>query len=196
MGRMFQIYNNFLGLSSKYGNKEVLYEGLKAEDPSAIHFLYAKIFTFVTRLGQENKLTDQHIEELLNDAITILIQKIRNEEYSYHGNSPSTYAIEIAKLNVNNYRRQMNHHKTDDFSQAIIHEVPASNNHNDDLEQVEYYLSRLDPICQKLIRLKYLDEWKDAEIIENNFTHYTTVDSLKNQRKKCFGKLVNMAKAI
>ena len=58
---------------------------------------------------------------------------------------------------------------------------------------LEKLLARLDPNCQNLIRLKYLEERRDKDVIEGNLTRYASVDALKNQRSKCMKKLVDIA---
>ncbi|MBL7827280.1 MAG: hypothetical protein JNJ57_11655 [Saprospiraceae bacterium] len=62
-----------------------------------------------------------------------------------------------------------------------------------EVEFLEQLLFQLEPNCQKLIRLKYLEEMRDKEVIELQLTQYSTVDALKNHRSKCFKKLTELA---
>lgn len=62
-------------------------------------------------------------------------------------------------------------------------------------ELLEKLLSQLETNCQNLIRLKYLEERRDKEVIEEKRTQYTTVDALKNHRSKCLKKLVEIGAA-
>jgi len=61
------------------------------------------------------------------------------------------------------------------------------------VEQLNRFLNAISPTCQQLIRLKYLEEKRDKEVIEQQLSPYTTVDALKTHRARCMKKLVEMA---
>jgi RNA polymerase sigma factor (sigma-70 family) len=180
------------GAAAAYTDHATLVAALGREKNEAIRFLYAKISGTVFRIGKQNRLSDEDIEELICDAIVILIQKIKNESYRYIGHDPASFAIEVAKNKAKNYRRNAMRHATEALEGKEQVEV-ESDMPQFEAEMIEKLLSELGENCQKLIRLKYLEELRDKEVIEQKLTQYTTVDALKNYRAKCMKKLVEFS---
>jgi RNA polymerase sigma factor (sigma-70 family) len=182
-----------------YDNAAHLFEGLKQEAPDAIRCLSARIVRQVYAIGRQYKLSVEDTEELYGDAIAILLEKIRDGRYVFQGYDPATYAIEIARQNVFNLLRRANKHNNQDLNEALVHNIAAEETDWSSREQTELLktlLSRLGDNCQKLIRLKYIDEWRDKDIVDQGLTQYTTVDALKNHRAKCMKKLIELGKSI
>lgn len=194
---MSRILETFFKRESRWDNQKyldhaTLYFDLKKEDATAIRYLYSKCSASIYNLGKQFNLTDEDIEELICDCITLLLFKIREGGYIYQQNSPSTYVIEVAKNKVRNYSRKGNKYQSVDLESAAepIFEMDYMGSHNEEL--VNTLLLKLDSNCQKLIRLKYIEEFKDSEIISTGLTQYTTMDALKNHRSKCMKKLVEL----
>jgi DNA-directed RNA polymerase specialized sigma24 family protein len=159
----------------EFQNVEHWLNMLKSENSSAIQYLYAKCNKQITQVAKSYKLSNEDTEELICDCMVLFIQKLQSNEYTYQGWDPISYVIEIAKFKSLNYYRRKNKHATVE------------------LEQKETELSNGELLnCKKLIELKYLEELKDAEIIERKLTQYTTVDALKNHRSKCMKKLTEL----
>lgn len=181
----------------KYPDNEALFAGLANEEPEAIRQISAKVSAVIFKIGKGNRLTDDDIEELICDSITICLQKIRNGKYVFQGYDPGTYIVEIAKNRALNFRRTAVRHQTNDLENLL--ELPEA---ADDYcsrqatETIEKLLTQLDPNCQNLIRLKYLEECRDKDAIDQNRTQYATIDSLKNQRARCMKKLVELGAAL
>ena len=122
----------------------------------------------------------------------MLHQKIKTKQYVYIGYDPATFVIEIAKNRVRNFRRNALRHETVGLESAQeIAEEPEFGSFAE-TERLENLLQQLEPSCQNLIRLKYLDERRDKDVVEQKLTQYTTVDALKNHRSKCLKKLVGL----
>lgn len=149
----------------------------------------------IFNIGKSHRLSDDDIEELICDCITICLQKIREEKYVFQGHSPATYVIEIAKNRARNFRRKALRHDTSDVEQIEYQTDEPDFRSLAQTELLEKLLSKLEPNCQNLIRLKYLEERRDKEVIEAKLTQYTTVDALKNHRSKCLKKLVEIGAA-
>lgn len=176
----------------KYNTPALMYEGLKNEDAAAIRCLSNRISGQIILIGNAHKLKTEDIEELICDSITLLIQKIRSGQYVFQGYEPSTFAIEIAKNRANNYRRMQEKNATvvlEPYHDSI--DEPDSD-FMDDWKMLEVLLSRLNEKCNNLIRLKYIDQKKDKDVIELQLTSYTTVDALKNHRAQCMKKLIEL----
>ncbi len=182
-------------ICEKYPDHGALFEGLRREEAAAIRCLSAQVSGSIFNIGKRNHLSDDDVEELICDCITICLQKIGAEKYIFQGYSPATFVIEIAKNRAQNFRRKALRHQTVDLE--TIGEPAQEDDFGSlaETELLEKLLSQLEPNCQNLIRLKYLEERRDKEVIEEKRTQYTTVDALKNHRSKCLKKLVEIAAA-
>jgi len=179
----------------KYPDSSALFAGLAREETEAIRCLSARVSGSIFKLGKAFKLTDEDVEELICDCITILILKIKSGSYRFQGYHPATFVIETAKNRAQNFRRAALKHQTLDLENREEPSEDAEAGTHIETEILEKLLGQLEPNCQKLIRLKYLEERKDKEVIEAKLTQYTTVDALKNHRAKCMKKLAEIAAA-
>jgi len=180
---------------AQFADAQGLFAGLEQEATDAIQCLYAQVSGSIFKIGKRHHLTDDDIEELICDCITICLQKIRTGKYVFQGFSPATFVIEIAKNRARNFRRSaLRHYTTELESQREFSDEPDYGTFAE-TELLEKLLIQLDPNCQNLIRLKYLEERRDKEVIAENLTQYTTVDALKNHRSKCMKKLVEIGAA-
>lgn len=194
---MARILDFFLNLKTnrvceKYPDNGLLFAGLAHEETAAVQCLSARVSGFIQGIGKEYRLSDDDIEELICDCVTICLQKIKSKQYVFIGYDPATFVIEIAKNRVRNFRRNALRHETVGLENAQeLAEEPEFGSLAE-TERLENLLQQLDPSCQNLIRLKYLDERRDKEVVEQKLTQYTTVDALKNHRSKCLKKLVEL----
>ncbi len=178
-----------------YPTDDALFVGLKAEQSSAIQCLYTKMAPYVFKMARSASLPDEETEELLGDAIALMLMKIRTEGYVFQGYNPTTYAIEIAKNKL--------HHRIRKHRQQMV--IPISDQEEriadedneptnwEAVQQLESLLNKLSKNCQSLIRLKYLEGKRDKELIEEKSTPYSTVDALKTHRAQCMKKLMEIA---
>ncbi len=176
-----------------YHNHAALFAGLEREETAAIQCLSARISGSVFNIGQKQRLTNDDIEVLICDCITVCLQKIRAGKYVFQGYDPATYVIEIAKNKAYNYRRSAEKYNTKDLENI---QEPAEEPDFVSLaeaELLEKLLVQLDENCQNLIRLKYLEEYRDKDVINQKITQYTTVNALKSNRSRCLKKLVDIA---
>lgn len=198
--RMARILDLFLDRKSnrtceKYPDHGALFVGLKGEETEAIQCLSARVSGSIFNIGKGYRLSDDDIEDLICDCITIGLQKIREGKYTYQGYSPTTFVIEIAKNRARNLRRSVLKHETEHIETIGERGDEPEYGGVAETELLEKLLAQLEKNCQNLIRLKYLEERRDKEVIEEKLTQYTTVDALKNQRSKCLKKLVEIGAA-
>lgn len=179
-----------------YEDTALFFQELERESNLAIQCLYSKTTSSIYYLGRSHQLNDNDIEELICDCIVECILKIRQKKYIYQGFDPASYVIEIAKYKSKNYYRKIQKNTTVELESNLIPEEEDDPSNAKDMELVEELLQSLDKNCQNLIRLKYLKEKKDHEIIQGKLTQYTTVDALKNHRSKCMKKLVLLSSNI
>jgi DNA-directed RNA polymerase specialized sigma subunit len=71
---------------------------------------------------------------------------------------------------------------------------PEAYLNNKELEQlVGKLLGKLEENCRQLLRLKYFENLRDKEIVEQNLTSYSSTTSLKSKRNQCMNKLIEIA---
>jgi len=178
-----------------YADHGALFAGLEREATDAIQCLSARVSGLIFKLGKTYRLTDDDIEELICDCITICVQKIRAGKYTFQGFSPASYVIEIAKNRVRNFQRSALRYDTTELENVGDQAEEPNFGGLAETELLEKLLSKLEVNCQNLIRLKYLEERRDKDVIEAKLTQYTTIDALKNHRSKCMKKLVEIGAA-
>ncbi|MBC7777175.1 MAG: sigma-70 family RNA polymerase sigma factor [Phycisphaerae bacterium] len=194
MARILDIFlNRKTNLScEKYPNHGSLFTGLRHEEADAIRCLSARVSGSIFNIGKSYHLHDDDVEELICDCITICLQKIKEGKYTFQGYNPATFVIEIAKNRAQNFRRSALKHRTVGLENISERAEEPDFGSLAETELLEKLLSQLEANCQNLIRLKYLEERSDKEVIEEKLTQYTTVDALKNHRSKCLKKLVGI----
>lgn len=177
-----------------YTSDHALFLGLQAEESGAIRCLYTRAAPFVFKTARAGGLPDAEIEELLGDTIATMLLKIRSGAYVFQGFSPATYAIEVAKNKLMHRLRKFKKHPIDPLSDQFdkIDDEDFSANW-EAVEQLNRFLNAISPTCKQLIHLKYLEEKRDKEVIEQQLSPYTSVDALKTHRARCMKKLVEMA---
>ncbi|MFZ4545308.1 MAG: RNA polymerase sigma factor [Saprospiraceae bacterium] len=187
-----------LGHSNDFHDNGKLYSALSQKTDGAIQFVLKKTMPQVYSMTTFAQLTAADAEEILNDAVIILIQKIEDKSYLFEGNSPCTYVIEIAKRLISNEKRRKVHQYTSIETQIEVGENSIDHYiHIKENEQlVMKLLQQIGENCQKLISLKYLEEWKDEEIIAQQLTQYNSVNVLKVKRSECMKKLTQLAAAL
>ncbi len=179
----------------QYPDHGALFAGCGREEAAAIKCLSARVSGSIFKIGKANRLTDDDIEELICDCITICLQKISTGKYTFQGYSPATFVIEIAKNRARNFRRNAQRHDTADLENIGEQAEAPEFGSLAETELLERLLAQLGTNCQTLIRLKYLEERRDKDVIEEKLTQYTTVDALKNHRSKCMKQLVKIGAA-
>ena len=177
-----------------YPDQKALFYGLEREESNAIRCLSARVSGAIFKIGKKHRLTNDDIEELICDCITLCLQKIKTGNYVFQGYHPATFVVEIAKNKAYNFRRIALKHETLD-TQNITEQADEPDFVGlAETELLEKLLLQLDESCQNLIRLKYLEEWRDKDLIEQKRTQYTTVDALKNNRARCLKKLIELGR--
>lgn len=183
--------------ASQYpGGHEALLEDLTSESPGAIRFLSHRIAPMVLRIAGQFGLVHEDAEELHTDALVIFMQKVRDGKYSYEGNDPATYVIEIAKRRAFDYLRRRT--RANHMPETIANEEPVDPGFagSEAVRQLVELMERLDEPCRRLIRIKYLEGWSDKEAIAERLTPYSTVNALKAHRSMCMKKLSMIARAL
>jgi RNA polymerase sigma factor (sigma-70 family) len=178
-----------------FEQKEVLYLALKAKSDKAIQFVQRKTLKTAASMSRFAGLSMMDNEEILNDAVIILLQKIENGAYQFQGYDPCTYLVEIIKGLIANAKRKNQRvfedietqYQLADMDTERYLEMKANENvlHN--------LMNQIGENCKKIISLKYLEEYKDEEILEQKMTQYANINTLKVKRSECMKKLSELA---
>ena len=96
----------------KYTDEGSLFTGLSREETDAIRCLSARTSGSIFNIGKKHQLSEDDIEELICDCITICLQKIKAGTYTFQGYNLATFVIEIAKNRARNFRRSALKHDT------------------------------------------------------------------------------------
>lgn len=184
--------------SGRYEHTGELIAGLLKMETGAVEFVMKKAWPSVRYLVRQAQLPDNLTRDVLHDALVILVKKIRDNVYKPDESAPATYLIAIARNLIANQLRHRHNTPTisldeapdisDDHTQAFLEGRERR-------ELLESLLRKLGEPCARLIRLKYIDGYRDEEIIAQNMTHYITSTALRTKRSKCFQKLIELATA-
>lgn len=183
------------GFSKEYKvDSEKLFHDLAKRKFSAIYHLFSTAGPVIAKIGRDYKLIDEEIEEVINSAITETVIRIEQKRFEFRGHSPTTFTVEVGKKMLLMVVRK---NKSRDNSSFVEYDFQFSDTYFSSFENenyVEKLLELLDRNCAKLIRLKYLEELKDEEIISGKLSNYSNINSLKANRSKCWKKLLELSK--
>lgn len=183
----------FWGLGRhRYENNETLCNGLLAEEEEAFAYLSNKVLPTIIKMAINRHLSKEVGQDIAQDSILRFILRIREGRYIYEGHSPATFVITTANfLMLNLIRRNPDTGNPEDTNKDIpdkdFIEIFEYKDSAKVLEQI--ILNKLGETCRNLIWSKYIDELKDAEVIEKGLTGYKSVQSLRNARSECLRKL-------
>lgn len=165
----------------------LFYERLKALEPAAIRQLHANIFPIVHRIGKRNQCSQEDIEEIVDDALLICLEKLRTGTFVFQDVDSTVYAIGIAKKLLQNLcrKRKIVFKSLDNFPEPADFDATHFMESKEQEKILCYCLEQLPQPCNQVIRLRYYDSYSDQEVVEQQLTGYATVNSLKNKRKIC-----------
>ncbi len=178
-------------------DKQAFYHALGRAAPAAIRALAGKISYDVKQATLQAGFTVEDAEEIVNDAVVITISNIQNQSFLFAEFSPAAYANGVArKLLANRIRTKKPRQQELEDTTPAKDFNPETYLNNKELETtIGKLLGKLEENCRKLLRLKYFDNLRDKEIVEQKLTPYTSTTSLKSKRNQCLNKLIELAKA-
>jgi len=181
-----------------FRNTEQLIEGLRRMETAAVEYVMQKAEPSVRHLIRQSGLPESIARDVLHDALVILIKKIRDNIFDPKESAPNTYLMGISKNLIANHLRQRRNIPTiplDELAEIPDDHTRAFLEGRERRDLLESLLKNLGDPCARLIRLKYLDDYSDEEILSQNLTHYNTPMALRSKRSKCFQKLMELATA-
>ena len=175
---------------------EALVDGLRDMHTAAIEYLMKKTEPAVRHLVFRAGLPEGIVRDVLHDAVVILVKKIRDNTYDPAESAAPTYLVGIAKKLIFNQLRQRKNIPTlalDDFRDIPDEHTRTFLEGRERRALLQSLLDALGEPCARLIRLKYLEGYRDEEILQQKMTHYNTAMALRSKRSKCFQRLVELA---
>lgn len=177
--------------------KRALYDALGRADAFSIRLLVRKISTDINRMTTRAGLTPEDAEELINDAVVVIISGIRKGKFQFMDFHPAAYALGVArKLIANRVRKNRPGMEELDQNLAVYSDFSPETYLKNKEKQVLVgnLLDKIGDVCRQLLHLKFYEHLRDSEIIEKGLTPYNTVGSLKSKRSQCLKKLAEIAK--
>ncbi|MES2478013.1 MAG: sigma-70 family RNA polymerase sigma factor [Bacteroidota bacterium] len=164
-------------------------DALKSEQNKAYESLYDSYFGKVSRFICHNNGNARDAEDVFQDAMMVLVQKIRNDHFRLTA-SMGTYIMAISKniwLNrLRNSKRQ--EEKSDKYFKTVFMEVDeAIDQERFYKSQLQKYIYKVSKHCQAVIDDVFF-KGKTTEQIQNDYG-YSSKQNAANQQYKCVEQL-------
>lgn len=172
-------------LMSLFLSDERIVELIRKGDDQPLHWLYGKHLNLITKYIQANHGNDYDASELLQDALVILWEKIRRNEFVLESKlSTFLYAVVKKKWLQELVRRRRytplekveNNPGTDP---SVIEEIQDKER----VAMVRKCLEMLSPLCQKIMTLYYYEDKSMSEIAA--LTGLANEDVAKSKKYQC-----------
>jgi DNA-directed RNA polymerase specialized sigma24 family protein len=179
---------------SKYPGNRELFDGLAAGESAAIRCLQDKGRGAIFSYGKMRNVGELDLQEVVEDATVLFLEKINKGDYIFQGLAPVTYMVEVGKRLVlkRTEKRQMNTVEVDSIQIGGDDEIDRFYEQKAIEEQLGKVLGQIGENCRLVIHLRYYERFSDAEVIEKKLSPYSTVGSLKVKRSECIAKLSEM----
>lgn len=181
-----------------YNNPEALYRGLANQEQGAIVLLHRQISGWLRSWRQSRQLAAADLEEIAEDAVIIVLQKIETGAYRFEGTDPAAYASVTTKNLLRNFmrKRQPATLEVQEWDAAEDPAVEQYLYHKEVERFIEAALAKMSDNCRQLITLFHLENKSDEEVLREGLTGYTSVPSLRSTRGECMKKLKQLAQAL
>ena len=167
---------------------------LKGENNTAFGQLYKAYFGMVNRFVTNNSGRNADAEDVFQDTMVILIQKLRKDDFELTA-SIKTYIMAISK---NLWLKRLRHaHRETEFTD--LHDNQFFEEINTAIEEEKSYKDKLQTLihqvskhCQGLIHDMFFKE-KSIEQIQKDYG-YSTKHNAQNQKHKCVEQIRKVKK--
>jgi RNA polymerase sigma factor (sigma-70 family) len=175
-------------------NDSKLLDALRKGDDHALAELFQKNRHPITSLILRNQGTEDDVEDILQEALVVLWEKIRSGSFEYQAKL-STYIYATAK---NIWFRRLARRRrefpatNDDFETATEDATPLEElEENERITAVQGAMEQIGNPCHDILLLYYWEERSMEEIaLKLGFANADTVKSKKYQCKKILERLV------
>ena len=161
-----------------------------------IKLLY-KEFPKIKSLLIKSGLTEPIAQELFNDSLVILIEKINDHTFEL-SSKLTTYLYGINRFLAKNELRKQNKHQYDlEWSDTLIlseEDLGYDYEKEQQLTLMEKILDKISEKCKEMLRLFYYKK-ETMEAIATKLD-FSSVNSAKTQKYKCLEKASSMAREM
>ncbi len=182
-------------------NDPDILQKIKNNDQQAIADLYKSYRNEFIAFAMKNyRLSLDLCKEIYQEAFLAMHRNIMTGKLTELQSSLKTYLFQIGKFQIHNELKRESR-LTDIESQQGFHDNATQGfdfDGNDDKNElikntIMQSLQKLSEKCRELLRLFYYERRRHEEIM--HMLNYTTVDSVKTQKYKCFKKLETLVKS-
>ncbi len=171
-------------------------KSIQEGDDAALAILYNKNLRMIMKFILTNNGTEEEAREYLQDALVIFWEKVRNDEFELKSKI-TTFIFAIVK---NRWLRELSRRKKHTNLEKVEMNPDGSRNAEEEYQQnetisiVRECMSRLSPVCQKILTLYYYDQLSMAEISSRTgLANENVAKAKKYQCKKELERLVKLA---
>jgi len=177
-------------------DKEIIKAIRKGKNEKPIRQLY-KEFPKVRALILKSGGTEIMAEELFNDSLVLLIEKVQNPKFELTSKM-TTYLYGVNRFLMKNELRKQNKHNYDlEWSDTLIlseEDLGYDFEKEEKLSYLEKILDTISEKCKQILRLFYYQKETMESIAKQ--LEFSSVNSAKTQKYKCIEKASKIAKQM
>ncbi|MEM7369037.1 MAG: RNA polymerase sigma factor [Bacteroidota bacterium] len=169
-----------------------------ASSERAVADLYESLFAFAIKAKRRYNLSEQDIQDCYSDAITALVQKVKNGEFL--GESKlSTYFYSILSNKCVDKVRRLNSQKSQEEAKWT-HELPEVTDRTwdflgqwdvkEEVDRLSTLMNQIGEKCKQLLLDLDYHGYQPEEMIER--MGFANLNSIKTQKYKCKKKLLKL----
>jgi len=176
--------------SEKLSDKELV-ESIRNGNLSNIDELYKRCRTYIIHHVLNNYGNEQEAEDILQDTVIDLYEKIMSGSYQLNENNKITsYTGKVARYMWSNKRRKKRQLvRFDDEDMLEAEEENEWQIEEERFDQLKVTIEKLDEVCREILRQRY---WLKKKFDEITVANFMTVDALKMRSSRCHRQLKTM----
>lgn len=177
----------------EYKAEEIL-DGLRNRDTNVLDFIYKSFFQQIKIFINKNSGTDEDAQDMYQDAILIIYQKIKNDNLTLNC-SFNTYLYSVCRLlwlkQLEKRKKSQEYVENSEKLVELDDDILKIYNSNERYIIYQNHFKKLSQNCQKILEL-YMARIQLKEIA--NILGYKSDKYVKKRKHQCKEKLVNSIK--
>ncbi len=171
-----------------------LIAGIQSGDEAIMEYVYRQYYPMVAHFVTHNRGNDSHAEDLYQEGLLVVFQKIRaGEEIQFL----KTYIYSVCRLkwlNLLRYRRRHAEQIIDHYEPVEVNIEEVESDAVPYQQAMQEALAQLDEICRQLLLAFYFEKLS-MEAIALRF-QYNQSNTAKSKKNKCMDRMRQKAQAI
>ncbi|MCB9189991.1 MAG: sigma-70 family RNA polymerase sigma factor [Flavobacteriales bacterium] len=176
-------------------DQEIIHSIRKGNNEKPIKKLY-KEFPKVKALILKEGGSAETAQEIFNDSLVILIEKVRQPEFQLTSQL-TTFLYGINRFLLKNELRKQNKHVELEWRDTLIltdQDLGYDEEKEAKLNTMEKILNMISEKCKELLRLFYFQKMSMTEIAEK--LNFSSLNSAKTQKYKCIERASQLAQEM